>query len=995
MHKITTSLSSRFRHHAVDFHRDESGQSVVFGIISVFIILFFAAMVLAVGRVATRRIQMQFAADAAAYSAAVMESNCLNNIAAINTAMAQVKGRMLGYKAELYAYAALKAIHDQVTLNEGIERIKQDLQAQINALGNPTDPSEIDELNRLQEHLEYLDSIEQTFGTADADQITGVDNIEAKLSDAVVRAETWLPASGGWMRDLSRLEHTIAILAPYLSSEAAYKAASENGAKATSIFPASRWMPRENHYISVTLRRPRSNHWIIEGRNERVEVERDDSLCSECTNCGECEKCWRISWNQGVNSAEYIICELEDRKWFWENTYTDDSACIQQVEEFNVVTWGPEGVDVIRHDHLGYMELVNENGSWPSNTMFVRRRGGTVERTTYWWNEQTEEWEMPRESNFQPLPAQPVTLDGVRVTVNRDPIVPLPGRARIRTLDPPHLDLTDGSGRTWSHIRLRDATEFTTNIDGVHCEIHGDRGVASRRGQWLWTHSTTGNWHTHFDYNEEYWWQHRLLETSPGHEWLYEYEEFGARLREERNVARMAMHSGLTGSEPNNEMISENELPSWLYAQDVGSGWLDANTGRPVPGSGIAELLETLYRWYAHDDTPAPLLNLLQHAGLQVNPADPQSVSNAASQLKNYIEDGNSIPNQSEWLPVTSYFQVRPCWDSLDTKGGTEPPDGLWDMDMDGNGQPDTCPTCNGKGYVIVDLLSLDQATTRDIQNIENKCAETCADMDINTPLQLQPLVLDEEYFKYGVTVGTWHPRESHFPPGRQSDLPERPVEYLLHDPNPGMKSILQGPQEAAVRRDENLRPPWGVFAVSGARPRLMQNDGSPVSADGLEDGCFFDNPDIRSEWVEQNVYNLYLHPHDRTPAMWDAGLVPLNRQILDEDIQEGYEFAPETGVAWLLHRIAYGSPGGLVRSRQSNLPPTYYYDWVDEEGNIRRPLSHYGHISGWVRDIYGGYDPEFSPEQIRHLLLDNMYMEGAGGRRFNYTDVEDEDVLH
>ena len=44
----------------IALRRDEGGQSLVFGVMSIFIVLFFGAMVMGVGRVTARRVQMQF-----------------------------------------------------------------------------------------------------------------------------------------------------------------------------------------------------------------------------------------------------------------------------------------------------------------------------------------------------------------------------------------------------------------------------------------------------------------------------------------------------------------------------------------------------------------------------------------------------------------------------------------------------------------------------------------------------------------------------------------------------------------------------------------------------------------------------------------------------------------------------------------------------------------------------------------------------------------------
>jgi len=143
-------------------HRDESGQSLVFGVISIFLVLFFGAMVMGVGRVCTRRIQMQFAADAAAHSSSLVESQCLNSIAMLNTAMAQVRARAMRYAADVNSYGVLAELRDRVlSLNsriaEGLTRQISEVQALIVSLQAQIDAeSDPDDLLALQERMQHL-----------------------------------------------------------------------------------------------------------------------------------------------------------------------------------------------------------------------------------------------------------------------------------------------------------------------------------------------------------------------------------------------------------------------------------------------------------------------------------------------------------------------------------------------------------------------------------------------------------------------------------------------------------------------------------------------------------------------------------------------------------------------------------------------------------------------------------------------------------------------
>ncbi len=135
--------------------RDESGQSLVFGVMTVFMVMFFAAMVVGVGRVTARRIQMQFAADSAAYSSALVESDCLNSIALLNTSMAQLRHMAMRYVADVNVYGVLAELRDQVlgqevTEYDGLQQAIADLQQQLAQTQDPAEQAE------MQNRINYL-----------------------------------------------------------------------------------------------------------------------------------------------------------------------------------------------------------------------------------------------------------------------------------------------------------------------------------------------------------------------------------------------------------------------------------------------------------------------------------------------------------------------------------------------------------------------------------------------------------------------------------------------------------------------------------------------------------------------------------------------------------------------------------------------------------------------------------------------------------------------
>ncbi len=939
---------------------EESGQSMIFGVLSVFIILFFGAMVLGVGRVTARRVQMQHAADSAAYAAAAVESESLNLLAATNTAMAQIRGKSLRYLADVYMYGTLKELrlktmpeNSEINEREAENRRLSEIADEINAELQDPDLDEsrretlqqrlvaiqttleinnerIAELQeRLEERMQDFADQPQMRDPSDTIRNVGINRADIRYSEASEQAESWINAAGEWTRSLSRLQGAIAVLTPTLASEAVYRTATRQGAKYASVFPASRWLPRDDQYRQVRAERPAENCWIIEGGGEMIRVCRISH--SEALNYAslssfpaEFKRAWIVEWQRGTDSSRYLFVNMEDRRWYWEDLYTGESAYFQQTEDFQIVSWGPENVEVVEHN--GYREIINTDGQWPDNTMFARFRDDTLE-VAFPPHGSDENWE-PRDSDFSALPPTSVDIDGVDVDIIIDPVIPLPGQAEIRVLDPAHLDLVNAAGERWARVHLREgSTYFTATINRVHVRVQEGRAGFRRRGERLWTNRENGLWRSHFDPIEQYWWQHRLTPLS-GNRWLYEYEEEGGRLRRESNNIRLTSHQVIGGSPTNADgWIDPSVLPHWMYLEDettLEDGWLDISRAS----------------W--------------------------------SSLLRNVSDDDFNYP--FDMSGRSSYHQIRECWEPYCTDGLLPP------LSEDEDAVPLECLTCEGEGYVLVCADELIGSTHTELPDV---------DLSFLGDDDYKPLVLNEEFLKHGVTVGVWRPRESHF---RRStgDYPDRPVEYLLHDPEPGMRGVMEGRGGTPRQRGERVRPAWGYFAVAAARPVLMEDDNRPAEPGAMQDGWFFSNPAVesgdRDKWLDDNMWNLYMVNSGGSWSYWDAALVPFNRQLLDADMRDLAGINAQSGTGWLMQRIAYGSPGGLVRTRQRDLPSWW--------GHHR----HFGHVSGWASDIFGSYDQDYPPSRVRSYLLDQMRLRrpypGQGGPYIDPTDSTLRDPL-
>ncbi|GAH31786.1 unnamed protein product, partial [marine sediment metagenome] len=88
---------------------DEGGASLIFAAMTLFPLTLSIMYVYQMGLVSADRIQMQTAADSAAYSAAQVEANALNAIGQVNDAMAYVNYINLRYTIDAIVYSTLNA----------------------------------------------------------------------------------------------------------------------------------------------------------------------------------------------------------------------------------------------------------------------------------------------------------------------------------------------------------------------------------------------------------------------------------------------------------------------------------------------------------------------------------------------------------------------------------------------------------------------------------------------------------------------------------------------------------------------------------------------------------------------------------------------------------------------------------------------------------------------------------------------------------------------
>ncbi len=171
--------------------RRETGSTMTFAAISIFVVVAFCAMVFNTGRVVSMRMQTQNAADAAAYSGALIKANSLSTVGYINDGMAHVYWYMMRYNVDNVVLGTLACIADHPKN------------------GKPKAP----------------------------DYYVGLLQAKIQYEAAYRNAQIMIPRGQLTLRTLAKMERAIALATPVMMQKEIFRVAKSNGAQRVSIFP--------------------------------------------------------------------------------------------------------------------------------------------------------------------------------------------------------------------------------------------------------------------------------------------------------------------------------------------------------------------------------------------------------------------------------------------------------------------------------------------------------------------------------------------------------------------------------------------------------------------------------------------------------------------------------------------------------------------------------------------------------------------------------------
>jgi hypothetical protein len=610
LHSALCTLHSALRR----FCGDESGQGIIFAAATLLVLVGFVAFVFNIGRLLDRRTKMQIAADAAAYSGAMVEANSVSAIAWINSAMSQVYYNALKYAVDVNVAAVA---------------------AELDRRLNP-----------------------DTYQSGQA---------YATYQTAWTQASNNLPQAKQWMVQLSQLENAIAILTPQLMEEEMFAVAGRAGGERMSVYPGFRMFPsgdRPPLRCSISCL---GNGWRIINLNtgETLTVILNGNT-------------WDMQWSKdGLETQEVKISQDSPTRWhiqyFQPPGTPAQEVFLENDGNLGWVVWGnapgqnggppvptpPITFTPVDMDNEGFNEGVRVSEGGYSQVL-MRGADGNI----YAWNSAT--------NSYQLMTTSQTIVGGVNVQVNVTNTINFAGGASAQIGQPTTVNI----GGT--HIVLTNPPNISTGFGplGIPGGIfitgfNPNQLNVSVGGFSLTPGNSNGRWSDHYNPWDELWWRNRLvvMGTVNGNpnQWQYDYEVLGALLN--WDVSGSITKHAFMGS-GNGYTSDSSTWPFWAYTANVAdttyeaNHWFNVDPGQAGPRNDANQL--------AWDPTspqagPPPAGAYYQTAtsGGSTVCISIGSLNNPNSVIRLMNPNPQSFPDENDYLDVrifnqTSYYISAP-----------------------------------------------------------------------------------------------------------------------------------------------------------------------------------------------------------------------------------------------------------------------------------------------------------------------------------------------
>jgi hypothetical protein len=800
----------------ISFRKNQDGSALLLGALTMWFILYSIVLIIEVSDAVSEKMKLQIAADTAALSGARVMANSISTISWINDARAMLYYEQCRYAADLVTMGAMAKIY----LSGAVGSDGEDI---LEADGGFIDDNDLIDGGNF--HTKFKETWERY---TEKQNISWMNDPVADLytDEQKDEASQVVRMKGLNAREqLARIQHSIALVSKTLVEKEIYDRANANGSESTCFFPTIPLVPDDGWKREVTVTKIGDPSMSEYG----WEFLYDDGKFISARNIGE--DSWDINYNnelraiiqkindnrskvktcqitQGSESCRQILIDREEKIVITDdvairNLYLDDGSqetCREQLSE------APDWDSWNASSPLPDFETNTECTRW--------RYEGEI---LFLWNYTTEEWEE------QPAPPEPVEGEGSAPQTAMSPY----GTA-VRITNRSEIDLGNGIQLHHNRLQIHNTAVHLTNpirmtswFNGVHLEVRDNyarvNGLSTANANCEWQRRWGGGHHDRRNDRR----RHRMCVEVAGQQWKYEIEQLPTYLDQEKDRIRFAINHG----QADVKSMGGGGLDVW---EDT---WFDVENGELTGGDDKLRIGREC--WHpedkfctvigVHDRTECNGTGNTVSGGSFVNPC------NGKFHNKDTFQDGDNTMNCN--LCKAGVVIVEGAHAYTDFSGSQF------------HGE------YTGDRKEIYDLMQM-MPTVLNFSKPDGILTE------------MNPLVLTEEFFKYGLSVGTW---------------------------SSGGNNLFKNIGSEALLGDGKLfnRSKNGIFAFASARVGFLNPD----------TGIFqyrFTDADERQAWLDSKD-NLY-------ETTWRAHLVPISIQIRTEDIDAEED---DSGLTYLMRFMA------------------------------------------------------------------------------------------
>ncbi|MBN2711501.1 MAG: hypothetical protein JXR97_03575, partial [Planctomycetes bacterium] len=537
------------------FARDESGQSLIFAVLTLFGLVMMSLMILGVAEATSMQMRLQNAADAAAYSGAQVEADCISHMAWLNVGMSDIYYSSMRYAVDNATYATLAELEDAwIAFPSGSK----------------------------------------------ADALGFSDDMNSKWQDAYDVASEEIPRAERWLKRLSGIQHCISSIAPLLIERQVRFSSKYNGAESSFFYPGFVFLQNEAEPKKIVLEIEKvgemnsdpfqENGWHIWNADNTNEIRAmhtahiEDPAIPVGTDPVITVDKWDINYTNSVGdgfmnteisygpynsetdsalvgdkpAADGSPIYLKYYKFTWQRPGDDETKNCTAIVPSNdsskcTVVHGSGDVQVSSDN--GVISLTYENG----NKIDMRYDDNGMMQYT----DDQGNWKDMTNSTS-------IDVNGVQVPIEFNPHVNVGNGMSMDIADPVRIHIGDMT------VILSDPMRIIYYINGIRVEVKDQ--VATING--LSTNNTGifGKWQRVHDGNKQQndsLKRHRILEVEPDVHWTYEFVREGS-ITVAMDMMKFACHSIMDNDSDYNTFFAPTSYERWcLPDTDDDDTWKD------------------------------------------------------------------------------------------------------------------------------------------------------------------------------------------------------------------------------------------------------------------------------------------------------------------------------------------------------------------------------------------------------------------------------------